>query len=162
MFSRNSKYQMINHLDGQYQDMIAHDIAEGLQLKQRKIPSKYFYDAQGSKLFEDICNLPEYCPTRTEMHILKQSAPDIMEGFAGYDLVELGAGADWKVRVLLDAVSEENRSTLRYLPVDISQTAVIEVSRQLAQDYPEVHVIGVVADFTSQIGKLPNFLHITL
>jgi len=149
-------YTLVNHLDGRYRNMIATDIIAGLSTQNRYIPSKYFYDAQGSRLFEDICRLPEYYPTRTEMAILKEKAPRFMEGFADHDLVELGAGANWKIRILLDAVPPTDRATLRYLPVDISQTAVEEASRELAEDYPELEVVGVVADFTSQLEALPN------
>ena len=150
------KYAVVNHLDGQYRNMIAGDIIAGLSAGQRYIPSKYFYDAQGSKLFEDICRLPEYYPTRTEMAILKKITPGLMEGFANRDLVELGAGSNWKIRILLEAAGESGRATLRYIPVDISQTAVIEATKGLAEDYPELETFGVVADFTSQLAYLPN------
>ncbi len=156
MNEASGQYSIVNHLDGQYRNMIAGDIIAGLTTRPRYIPSKYFYDAYGSKLFEEICALPEYYPTRTEMGILKENASRLMEGFADHDLVELGAGANWKIRILLDAVPQTDRSTLRYLPVDISQTAVAEASKELAEDYPELEVVGVVADFTSQLEALPN------
>ena len=154
-----SKYRLVetlNYLEGKYENDIARDVREGLTASQKYIPCKYFYDARGSKLFEDICRLPEYYPTRTEISILRDIAHDLMETFAHKDLVELGSGANWKIRILLEAAGESNRSTLRYIPVDISESAVIEASQGLLEIFPELDVLGIVADFTCQLEVLPT------
>lgn len=148
--------EMIDCLNGRYTGTVAGDVREGLSATQKYIPSKYFYDEKGSKLFEEICQLPEYYPTRTELSILKRIAPKLMKGFAHRDLVELGSGANLKIRTLLDAVDDANRATLRYVPVDISQSAVIEASEDLLRQYPGLEVLGVLADFTSQMDVVPR------
>ena len=148
--------KILNFLDGTYRNEIAKEVHKGLTSVQKSIPSKYFYDAKGSKLFEDICDLPEYYLTRTEMSILKEKAPTLMGSFLHSDIVELGAGASWKIQVMLDAVGREERSTLRYLPVDISESAVIESAEDLVNRYPELDVLGIVADFTCHLDMLPT------
>ncbi|MFO8011571.1 MAG: L-histidine N(alpha)-methyltransferase [Dehalococcoidia bacterium] len=148
---------MINNvLDGRYKDGIDRDARNGLTTLPKSIPSKYFYDAHGSKLFDDICGLPEYYPTRLELAILNQFAPDIMRNSNDRDLVELGSGDNTKVRVLLEATGRSNRGTLRYIPVDISEAAVVDSSQDLGKSYPELQVTGLVADFTCQLNCLPN------
>lgn len=156
MNGSSTKCAVVNHLDGRYRDMIIGDITAGLSARQRYIPSKYFYDARGSKLFEDICWLPEYYPTRTEISILKRIAPNLMPGFANRDLVELGAGANWKISILLEAAGIANRATMRYIPVDISETAVAEASRDLLKRYPELEVIGIAADIFAHLEAVPD------
>ncbi len=148
--------ETLNYMDGRYKNDIARDAQQGLTALQKYIPCKYFYDAHGSKLFEYICRLPEYYPTRTELSILREIAPELMGTFAHKDLVELGSGASLKIRVLLNAAGESNRTTLRYIPVDISVSAVIEASKNLLEKYPELQVLGVVADFTCQLDLLPT------
>jgi len=148
--------ETLNYLDRKYKDDIAKDIREGLAASRRYIPCKYFYDARGSKLFEDICWLPEYYITRSELSILREIAPELMGTFAHKDLVELGPGSSLKIQILLDAAGESNRATLRYIPVDISQSAIVETAQGLLKRYPELQVLGVVADFTSQLDILPT------
>jgi L-histidine N-alpha-methyltransferase len=148
--------QIVNHLNGEYADNIASDVRDGLSAAQKFIPCKYFYDAYGSKLFEEICGLPEYYPTRTELSILRELAPQLMAPFAHGDLVELGSGASLKIRTLLDAADESTRASLRYVPVDISESAVLEASEDLLERYPELQVLGTVADFTCQLDVLPK------
>ena len=152
--SKSQLFETLNYLDGKHENDIGRDVREGLTASQKYIPCKYFYDARGSKLFEDICSLPEYYLTRTEMSILRDIARDLMKTFAHQDLVELGSGANWKIRILLDAAGESNRSTLRYIPVDISEAAVIEASQGLLKIFPELDVLGIVADFTCQLEVL--------
>ncbi len=132
------------------------DLAAGLTARPKYIPCKYFYDAQGSRLFEAICRLPEYYPTRTEMGLLKEVAPGLAGTLNHKDLVELGSGADRKIGILLEAVTPETRSTLRYIPVDISDSAVRNSSLNLKARFPELTVRGMVADFTSQLEALPT------
>ncbi|MFC1943881.1 L-histidine N(alpha)-methyltransferase [Chloroflexota bacterium] len=146
----------VNCLDATYSDDIARDIREGLTASQKYIPCKYLYDARGSKLFEEICLLPEYYPTRTEVAILEEIAPELMRPYIPRDLIELGSGADRKIRIMLDAAGEAVRSVMRYIPVDISESAITESSLNLIDIYPEMEIIGVIGDFTCRIEGIPS------
>ena len=148
--------ETLNYLDGEYKNDSGREIREGLSASQKYIPCKYFYDTRGSKLFKEICQLPEYYPTRTEISILRDIAPELMETFAHKDIVELGSGANLKIGIMLDAVDKSTRATLRYIPVDISQSVVIEASQDLLERYPELQVLGIIADFTSQLDVIPT------
>ncbi len=130
---------------------MAQDVLAGLRAEQKYIPSKYFYDARGSRLFELICNLPEYYPTRTEMRLLSTHAKDIVRGLGQGDLVELGSGANWKIRTLLEALGHRRRSDVRYVPVDVCASALKQSTAELTTVYPELRVNGIVADFTRDL-----------
>lgn len=145
-----------NRFDEDATSPIAQDVLQGLMADQKYIPSKYFYDARGSKLFEAICNLPEYYPTRTELRLLSTHAKDIVRELPEGDLVELGAGANWKIRTLLDALGPKRRADMRYVPVDVCGPALLESAAQLKTVYPEVRVKGIVADFTRDLHKLQS------
>jgi dimethylhistidine N-methyltransferase len=122
----------------------AQALAAGLAKSPKQIGAKYFYDAEGSRLFDQICDLPEYYQTRTETALLKRHAPEIA-ALMGRDveIVEFGAGSLRKVRILLDAAQPR-----AYLPLDISGDYLRHVVRDLAVDYPALQVAPVVADFT--------------
>lgn len=126
---------------------IAEEILTGLTSKPKYCSPKYLYDQRGSELFEKICELPEYYPTRTEEGILRQAMPEIAE-LAGKHatLVELGSGASRKVRLLLESLSVQC-----YLGVDISREFLISSTRRLAADYPWLEVHAACADFTQGI-----------
>ena len=145
-----------NRFEEDATNTMAQDVLKGLMADQKYIPSKYFYDARGSKLFELICNLPEYYLTRTELRLLSTHANDIMRGFQQSDIVELGAGGNRKVRTLLDASGPSCRSDVRYIPVDVCGPALMESAAQLAKVYPEVTVNGIVADFTRDLRRLQS------
>lgn len=132
------------------------ELSAGLLAGQKYIPCKYFYDARGSQLFEAICGLPEYYPTRTEMALLREIAPGLTKNWKHRDLVELGSGGDRKISLLLERVSRESRSTLCYIPVDISPAAIAGSSLNLKTRYPELPVKGMVADFTAPLERLPR------
>jgi dimethylhistidine N-methyltransferase len=121
------------------------DVLAGLALPQKRLPAKYFYDAVGSRLFERITELPEYYPTRTELGILRTHAP-AMAARCGPCclLVEPGAGALTKVRLLLDRLERP----AGYVPVDVSGEHLHAAAVELAEAYPELEVVPVVADFT--------------
>ena len=124
------------------------DVLDGLARPQKAIPPKYFYDAEGSRLFDAICALDEYYPTRTEIGILSRHAPEIAEAIGpGAVLVEFGAGSAVKVRHILDAA----RDLRAFVPIDISGEHLIAASRALAADYPGLAVLPVVADFTGPL-----------
>lgn len=135
---------------------VASDVLKGLTADQKYLPSKYFYDARGSKLFEVICRLPEYYLTRMEMELLKRFAGRFMRGFRAGDLVELGSGANWKIRVLLDAMSRSDRASARYVPVDVSEAAISASSDELTRLYPELKIVPLVADFTRDLDRIPR------
>lgn len=148
--------ELLNFLEKNYESSIGEDIRQGLSARKKFIPCKYLYDKRGSQLFEDICRLPEYYPTRTELAILKERAPEIMQSFQRSDLIELGSGSNRKIRILLDAAGRTNRATIRYIPVDISEAAVIDAASGLREEYPELHMLCIVADFTSQMDRIPR------
>jgi dimethylhistidine N-methyltransferase len=131
----------------------ARDMHRGLADWPKAVPAKYFYDRRGSELFEQICRLPEYYPTRTEMQMLRDNAAEIA-GLLGPDaeLVEFGAGALDKVRLLLDAM-ERPRA---YLPIDISGDHLGQAAAALAQDYPQLTVQAVVGDFMQAMTLPPR------
>ncbi len=137
------------------------DLLAGLRSSPRSIAPKYFYDVAGSALFDRICELPEYYPTRTELAILKRSASEIAERIGrDANLIEFGAGSLSKVRVLLDACAVSN-PPVRYLPVDISADHLAHASAALRDAYPWLDVRPVVADYLhaeqlSVIEQLPG------
>jgi dimethylhistidine N-methyltransferase len=117
----------------------------GLAQSQKSIPCKFFYDREGSHLFEAICATPEYYPTRTERMILASAAPEIA-ALVGprRSIVEFGSGAGIKIRTLLDALADP----VAYVPVDISRLHLVQAASALASDYPKVHIAPVCADYT--------------
>ncbi len=144
-----------NHVIGAFRS-IAEDVWTGLRAVQKYIPSKYFYDARGSQLFERICRLPEYYPTRTESRILHNHAEELVREFRRGNLVELGSGSHKKVCILLDAMGAERRSHITYMPVDVSYAALLEASQELKSGYPELKVESVIADFTRDLEKIES------
>src|SRR5205823_9542434 len=105
---------------------LANDVLDGLTRPFKELPPKHFYDTRGSELFEQICELPEYYPTRTEKAILEANADRIAELTGAAELVELGAGYATKTRILIDAMDLE-----RFIPVDVSEATVRECAKQL-------------------------------
>jgi dimethylhistidine N-methyltransferase len=131
------------------------DVLRGLTLPQKAIPPKYFYDERGSQLFERICELPEYYPTRTEMALMERHV-DEMVTLLGPDaqLVEFGSGASVKTRLLVDRLEPS-----LYVPIDISETALRGACKALALMFPWLNISAVTADFTQPI-RLPEFVGI--
>lgn len=151
-----NRLRVFSALTGHEGDGAAQEVEAGLATSPRTLPSKYFYDARGSKLFEEICELPEYYQTRTELAMLEQFGPEIMAGFAAGDLIELGSGANLKIRALLDAVDKNQRRLIRYVPVDISETALIEAAEHLLELYPNLTIMGLVTDFHHPLDRLDH------
>jgi L-histidine N-alpha-methyltransferase len=110
---------------------LADDVRRGLEAPPRELPPKHFYDARGSELFDQICDLPEYYPTRTERLILERRAREIARRTDAGELVELGAGTAAKTRVLLDALCEHG-SLERYIPFDIDASTLQRTGRSVA------------------------------
>jgi len=128
------------------------EILDGLSRPQKKLPSKYFYDATGSRLFDRITELPEYYPTRTELEILHEHASSMAARCGPHCLlIELGAGSVTKVRLLLDELDHP----AGYVPVDVSGEHLHAAASVLAADYPTLKVTPVVADFTARF-NLPD------
>jgi dimethylhistidine N-methyltransferase len=126
----------------------AADLRAALASRPRSISPKYFYDAEGSQLFDRICELPEYYPTRTELAILAERAPEIASlAGARAEIVEFGAGSLRKVRLLLDALDRP----ARYLPIDISAEHLALSAAGLRTDYPGLDVQPVAADYTQRM-----------
>ncbi len=129
------------------------DLLAGLARTPRSVPPKYFYDAAGSALFDRICELPEYYPTRTELRILTEHAPEMAAEIGPHaELVEFGAGSLTKVRLLLDAF-DASEAPRRYVPIDISGDHLESAAQRLRAEYPAMAVQPVVADYT-----LPSLL----
>lgn len=123
----------------------AHDVVEGLTQQPKRLPPKYFYDETGSELFEEITRLPEYYPTRTELRILRDRAAEIAKILPRHAvLVEFGAGATTKARLLLKACA-----FAAYVPVDISGDFLSGQARDLSKDFPDLAIYPVIADFTA-------------
>lgn len=127
------------------------DVVDGLSKEQKTLSPKYFYDANGSALFDQICELQEYYPTRTEIGVLSERADEIAQLVEGQHLIEFGSGSSVKIRVLLDAAD----GLASYVPVDISREHLFEAARSIANDYPSLDVVPVCADFTKTF-SLPD------
>lgn len=132
------------------QEEVRREIVSGLTSRQKFISSKYFYNREGSLLFEEITRLKEYYPTRTEKSILKQIAPGLMKQYGTYEIIELGPGDHSKISILLHAADALNLPTIRYLPMDISQPALRNSAENLVNTFSGLKVEGYAVDFTSQ------------
>ncbi|WP_372748499.1 L-histidine N(alpha)-methyltransferase [Litorivivens sp.] len=127
----------------------------GLKATPRHLPCKYFYDAVGARLFEQICELPEYYPTRTEISILRRYLPDMAQHIGPQArIVEYGSGEGLKIRLLLDALS----SPAAYTAIDISREQLQRAANALSESYPAVDIQPVCADYSSAL-SLPRPTH---
>lgn len=142
--------KMLEHEIGQVDERS--DILDGLSQDQKQLSPKYFYDETGSRLFDQICDLPEYYLTRTELGIMREHV-EAMTGLMGprASIIELGSGSSLKTRILLDHVEEP----AAYVPVDISRDHLLKTAGCLADDYPEIEILPVCADFTRSF-ELPE------
>ncbi len=114
---------------------------------------KYFYDAEGSEIFEEITALPEYYQTRTELSILEAKAGELVARTGSRELVELGSGSASKTGALLDAMLEPG-DAVRYVPFDVSESAVKGSAERLREEYPELEISGFVGDFDHSLERL--------
>ncbi len=133
------------------------DLIAGLQNTSKSIPVRYFYDSQGSQLFEQICQLPEYYPTRTEASILKQYATKIAHQTQAIELIELGSGSSTKTRYLLDAYQGLN-IPLYYSPVDVSDSILKKSANDLLADYPQLKIQGKVATYERALEQISSYV----
>ena len=135
---------IVNEIDKAIQS----EILNGLLKEQKVIPSKYFYDEKGSLLFDKICKLDEYYPTRTEMIIMKNNIKDIISLFDKNTLlVELGSGSSLKTRILLSNI----KNLKGYIPIDISEDHLVKSVENITERYPNLNVYPVVGDYTKEI-----------
>jgi dimethylhistidine N-methyltransferase len=133
---------------------IAADVYEGLTSKPKWLSPKLFYDAEGSALFEQITELPEYYLTRTERSILLENADEIVAAAGNnLSLIELGAGTASKTRILISAALEKQKQ-LAFYPIDVSRSALDEAVASLNGDFHGLHVIPVVEDYSRGLGQL--------
>ncbi|HEY1566407.1 MAG TPA: L-histidine N(alpha)-methyltransferase [Solirubrobacteraceae bacterium] len=136
---------------------LANDVLDGLTKPFKELAPKHFYDARGSELFEQITQQPEYYPTRTELAILRDNAAGIVSATSASELVELGAGASDKARILLNAMRETVPThPRRYIPLDVSESVVEDAARTLTEEYDDLQVYGVVADFERHLEHVPE------
>ncbi|MFE0601875.1 L-histidine N(alpha)-methyltransferase [Streptomyces sp. NPDC058892] len=127
------------------------DVLQGLTRTPKVLPPKWFYDARGSELFEEITRLPEYYPTRAEREILLERAREIASGSGARTLVELGSGSSEKTRHLIEAMP----ALEMYVPVDVSESALRGAATALLADHPGLRVHAMLADFTRAL-ELPD------
>jgi L-histidine N-alpha-methyltransferase len=130
------------------------DVREGLTASPKTLPPKWFYDATGSDLFDQITRLPEYYPTRAEAAILRAHAADIAASSGADTLVELGSGTSEKTRILLDAMDQAG-ALRRFIPFDVDATILESAGAAIGAEYPGVEIDAVCGDFEEHLGKIP-------
>jgi L-histidine N-alpha-methyltransferase len=151
---RTEEIQIDSWLSEAEERNLANDVLDGLTRPFKELPPKHFYDARGSELFERICALDEYYPTRTEKAILERCAAEIAAATGAGELVELGSGSAEKARILLDALSATG-ALCRYVPFDVSESVVRDAADQLIDSYDGLQVHGVVGDFERHLERIP-------
>ena len=130
------------------------ELRSALLQEPPRLPARYFYDEVGSRLFEEICALPEYYPTRTEKALLEEHARDIVAASGASELVELGSGSGQKTRLLLSEMLA--RGPALYVPFEISEEVARRSAAALVRDLAGLAVHGLVGDFTRDLGHLPE------
>ena len=152
----NSRLQYFKPHATKIEKTFSEEISDGLNSTSKSIPPKFFYDKKGSDLFEKICLLPEYYPTRTEISILKSLQHELSDYVDDdFRLVELGSGASVKTRLLLDVFSKI-QSKIEYFPIDISEI-LTESSERLLQDYDHLHITGIVDTYEGGLEFLKTY-----
>ncbi len=132
----------------------AAEVRAGLAASPKRLPCRFFYDREGSLLFEAICELPEYYLTRAEEEILREHVAELAAQFPeGVALLELGSGSAAKTRILLEEFLRRQK-TLRYVPVDIARSILEESSRALLRDYPGLEIRAIVGEYEAALSHL--------
>ncbi|MBS3026882.1 MAG: L-histidine N(alpha)-methyltransferase [Dolichospermum sp. DET50] len=149
--------QPLTVLDHHYQELSidGKDVIKGLTEKLKSLPPKYFYDDPGSQLFEKICELPEYYPTRTEAWILQEYADEIAAITNCCDLIELGSGSSTKTQALLTAY-QKIANSCRYLPIDVSGGILKTSVLQLQEKYPDIAIHGLLGTYEQALVHLES------
>jgi L-histidine N-alpha-methyltransferase len=154
-FAPHNRFSIERVFDSQRDSTLAEDVRRGLGGRRKSIPPKHFYDEEGSRLFDRICELPEYYLTRSEEQLLERSAREILDVAHPTDLIELGSGAARKTRLLFDA-AEALGIALRYHPVDVCEPMLRASGEELLQRYPWLEVHALVADYERHLEVLPD------
>jgi dimethylhistidine N-methyltransferase len=145
------KYMMVKSEEITQEEILS-EVVEGLSLTPKRLPSKLFYDIKGSALFDDICKLDEYYPTRTELKIMENNIEEMSTLLGkGTLLIELGSGSSIKIRLLLDNIP----GLAGYVPVDISSEHLVQSANELKELYPHIDIFPLAADYTKDF-KLPE------
>jgi L-histidine N-alpha-methyltransferase len=152
----NDTIRIDSHVSERAQRRLAHDVREGLTRDLKELPPKHFYDAYGSELFDRICELPEYYPTRSELAILESEAEQIVaDAGSPCELVELGCGATTKARLLLSAMAQAG-TLERYVPFDVSESVVMAAAEELTEEFESLRVHGLIGDFERHLESVPR------
>lgn len=151
-----NQFTVSNFLTAENKDEIIAEIYNGLKAKQKYLSSRFFYDNIGSQLFEEITELPEYYPTRTEKIILNDNAQEIIGDADQIDIIELGSGDCSKISIILDVVPKGKLKNIRYIPLDVSEGAIMKSSNFLIGKYPSIKIHGLLADFMKHLVTLPG------
>jgi len=152
----SSKLQYFKPHATKIEKTFAEEIFSSLNRDSKFINPKFFYDKKGSDLFEKICSLPEYYPTRTEINILKKLQPELSSYIdKNFRLVELGSGTSVKTRLILDILTKL-QETIEYFPIDISEI-LTESSEQLLKDYDGLHITGIIDTYDGGLKFIKNF-----
>ena len=152
----DSKLQYFKPHASKIEKTFAEEIFSSLNESPKSISPKFFYDKKGSVLFEKICTLPEYYPTRTEITILKKLFRDLPVYLdESFRLVELGSGASVKTRLILD-IFAKSHDEIEYFPIDISEI-LTESSEQLLADYGDLHITGIIDTYDGGLEFLKNY-----
>jgi L-histidine Nalpha-methyltransferase len=155
MGSRTS-LSVANHLAADHSARaLRRDVRDGLTATPKSLPPKWFYDATGSDLFDQITRLPEYYPTRAEASILAERATEITAASDADTLVELGSGTSEKTRMLLDAMRDRG-SLRRFIPFDVDASVLEAAGAALVTEYPGVDIDAVCGDFEEHLGEIPG------
>ena len=136
-------------------EALCRDVRAGLASSPKSLPPKWFYDAVGSDLFDQITRLPEYYPTRAEAEILRARAAEIASVAGADTLVELGSGTSEKTRVLLDAL-RDGGALRRFVPFDVDATMLSSAAEAIQGEYPGIEIAAVCGDFEEHLAKIPK------
>jgi L-histidine N-alpha-methyltransferase len=153
--ARDPLLRIDRHLKDDHRERLAQDVRLGLGGRPKRLPPKYFYDDRGSRLFDAICDLPEYYPTRTEYVLLRRVAEPILARTRPSHLVELGSGASRKTRVLLDALTAL-RPGATYVPLDVSESMLRHSAASLRRRYDALRIHGIVGDYERHLRHIPS------
>lgn len=133
---------------------MADEVRAGLLARPLSLPPKFFYDAVGAELFEQITHTPEYYPTRSELALLKSHGQEILQASGATQLIELGSGSSRKTRALLAQAADGTA----YWPYDVSEQMLVESAEQLHADFPALHIHALVGDYTEGLSGLADVL----
>lgn len=151
---RDPLLRIERRLGGRRAAVLGEDVRRGLTAEPKTLPAKYFYDERGSRLFDAICDLPEYYLTRTEQALLETVAGELIGELEPIQIVELGSGASRKTRLLLDALTRHGRAA-SYVPIDVSGAMLRRSALALRRAYPSLRVHGIVGDYENDLARLP-------